>query len=99
MRHPNEYSRKEDNSPWYISAILRVGVPSAIALFLIWFLTSEVKSDISVIKEAVKIHAEAAIHSAEGIREQNERLTYILQRICINGARTTEDRNNCLGGR
>lgn len=98
MNPPNQRRRSTDvNSPWYIDAVYKVGIPSAIAVFLIWFLTGEVKSDISVIKESVKIHAEATIHASESIKDQNDRLTYLLLRICVNGAKNETERNACIG--
>lgn len=90
-----------------------VGVPSMIALGLIYFLTQVVLNQLNVNLAAIKIAGE---NSATGIavsreiqqriallddsvdraRDRQETMLAYMRAICVNSARTTEDRQRCL---
>lgn len=81
--------------PWWVRAIAVIGIPGAIAVFLVWVGAQEVP----------KIKLEVA--SARAVSEQNQRLLMdhqeqtaamyrMLQRICSNTARNDDDRQRCF---
>ena len=68
--------------PLWMKFISAVGVPSAIAIYLVWFLGTAVLG-------AIEDHAEA--HAAE-----TRVLTSVLQQLCANTAQTAADRAGCF---
>ncbi len=81
------------NAPWWVKAIYVVGVPSAIALFLVW------KVAIGF-PEALQAHAAAA---AEGLRQHaataeagHEAAMRLTTVMCVNAADTDIERRYCL---
>lgn len=57
-----------------------VGVPSAIALYLVWTVTSQVQADIRLIKEQVSAH----VITNSSAQQTNVQIYLLLQRICVN---------------
>lgn len=61
----------------------RLGVPSAIAAFLLWYLVSNVSANISAIRQKMDEHVmESAIY---------------LRAICVNTAKNESERATCEG--
>jgi len=60
-----------------------VGVPSAIALYLVWTVTSQVQADIRLIKEQVSAH----VIMNSSAQQTNVQIYLLLQRICVNTAK------------
>jgi hypothetical protein len=71
-----------NGGPWYTKFVASVGVPSAIALFLVWFLSSQVMS-------AIQEHADS---SDVLLRE----LLSVSRQICLNTAEDAVSRAACL---
>lgn len=69
-------------APWVVKAITQVGVPSAIALYLVWLLASQVLG-------AIQTHDARSDAELRG-------LLPVLQRICINTSATDRDRAACF---
>ena len=68
--------------PWVVKAISTIGVPSAIALYLVWLLASQVLG-------AIQTHDARSDAELRG-------LLPVLQRICINTSATDTDRAACV---
>ena len=68
--------------PLWMKFVSAVGVPSAIAIYLVWFLGTAVLG-------AIQGHAEQ--HAAE-----TRVLTSVLQQLCANTATTAADRVGCF---
>lgn len=68
--------------PLWMKFISLVGVPSSIAIYLVWFLTTTVLG-------AISSHND---HHAEEMRV----LTSVMQQICANTAENTTDRARCF---
>lgn len=93
----NLHRRSSDNGfPWWIKAITTIGVPSAIALFLVWFVTTQVRDNISNIRENLNLHAESSIKMMHASEYQDDKLYRLLQRICANSAKTNTERVECF---
>ena len=71
-----------NGSPWYTKFIAQVGVPSAIALFLVWFLSSQVMTAIQ----------EHALSSDELLQQ----LLSVSRQICLNTATDPSGRSGCV---
>jgi hypothetical protein len=71
-----------NGSPWYTKFIAQVGVPSAIALFLVWFLSSQVMT-------AIQEHA----LSSDELLEQ---LLDVSRQICLNTSADSSARSSCV---
>lgn len=63
------------SGPWWVRATYMLGVPAAIAVFLIYFVTSVLSGEIRGLRDDVRTH----------MREQSV-LIFYLQAICRNGA-------------
>lgn len=53
----------QNDGPWWITAVYRLGVPSAIAAFLLWYLVSNVSANIAAIRQDVRDHVMESIHN------------------------------------
>lgn len=87
------------NAPWWVKTISVVGVPAAIALYLVYVLSNGAVTAITNIDTNVKTHAAAeATHDHEQ-RESSSRMENYLRLLCLNTAKTNSDRNTCLSVR
>jgi len=90
--------------PWWVKAVVIVGVPSAIALGLVW--SDRVQLAHSVTNNGILLHdlkSGAQLHDAKvtnrfddlssRVRESNR----ILLAQCVNEAKTPEARERCIG--
>ena|SRR3990167_8479132 len=81
------------------SFVARVGVPSAIALGMFWWLTSDLSTRLGAIEAALMTHkidtASIAAHMTQE-SEQSWVIVGTLSRICINTAKTDADRLSCV---
>ena len=71
-----------NGTPWIVKAVSAVGVPSAIAIYLVWLLSTQVLT-------AIQTHAD---RSEAELRE----LLPVLRQICINTSQTPVDRVACF---
>lgn len=86
-----------DNSlPWQVRAIGIVGVPSAIALFLVWSLVVGQAKDGGDQRKTLTEHATAAAAHAIESKETGQRLERYLQLICVNTAKMDTEKAACI---
>lgn len=91
---------KPDNSmPWQIKAIGLIGVPSAIAIYLVLSLDQGIRADNRTLRESLNYHTQ----QTEVSRVQNEKILNTLEsikrsqdRTCANTAKTYADRSECF---
>jgi hypothetical protein len=91
------------SSPWWLQGIVTLGVPAAIALYLVWFIASNQTAAINKMTDTVTEHshqsaiaAAAAVVIQNDMRDTNVRVEAYMRLLCVNGAKTTTDRNICL---
>ena len=92
--------------PQWARIVALVGVPSAIALYLVWAVVSLYTSRQDLMLDLIRsqdqvsaIHVmTASEHYTETNRRQEELQRY-LRMICVNTAPSSTDRQNCLSGR
>jgi hypothetical protein len=69
-------------TPWYVKALATIGVPAAIAVYLVWFTTNGVMS---------------AIHDHANTSETgNKIIVNLLTQDCVNGSETSDEENACF---
>ena len=94
-----------NGAPWYVRFLVRVGVPTAFASVLLWFLLSNVTGDLAVlattqldiIKNQVTIMETQARVVQLQIDHQDTDATMIqvLQALCFNSAENQTARDRC----
>lgn len=67
--------------PWWIMAIYKLGVPVAIAGFLVWWVTTVVASSLTTIQTELWQHVTST--------------NLYLRAICLHGSHTQEERDEC----
>jgi hypothetical protein len=79
-------------TPWYIKAASTFGVPAAIALYLIYYLTTSMptKADMLLIGDQLRTHVSSTQTDLTEIRR-------VLVASCVNSAKNDAERDRCLG--
>lgn len=84
----------------WLSAVVKIGAPSALLIFIIVWLTG----DFNVRLRAIEMqHQEMTAHAAriEDLTRRTymatERVFFVLQQICLQSAKTQSDKRDCLG--
>lgn len=80
------------SAPWYVKAIGVVGVPAAIALYLVYYLTNvaPTKAEVMVLGDQLKVHVSSTSSDLTDIKR-------ILIASCVNAGHTDVERLRCLG--
>ena len=73
-----------NGSPWWVRAIYVFGIPAGVAVFLVYFLTQAVWTELAGVRTDLRLH----------MREQGETRHY-LRAICLNTAATETQRVLC----
>lgn len=102
-REDRQAAPAEAPLPWQVKAIGLIGVPSVIALFLVYNLVDVRNSDARTNATAMNglataisaAAAQAVAHTLES-REQGQRLERYLQLICVNTAKTDDQKRDCF---
>ena len=71
-------------APWWLQPVYTFGIPSAIAVFLVWFLSAVVIAGQKEIKDTLDEHVKA-----------QQRQVFLLALICRNTAQTERERVQC----
>jgi hypothetical protein len=89
--------------PWQVRAIGFFGVPSAIAIFLVYVLAADVRSDAtSAAVAAAAMRTELAQHQKhtemlhQNIEEYMRTQLLLMRRMCSHAARTSSERDTCF---
>lgn len=92
--------------PWWVRAVVIVGVPSAIALGLVWSdriqLASQVETNgglLLQIQTEGKAHDTRVLQRFEELGQKSTETNRILLAGCVNDAKTIEARERCVGNR
>lgn len=82
------------SAPWYVKAISYVGVPAAIAFYLIYYLTTTMptKADMLSIGDQLKTHVSSTQTDLSDIKR-------ILVTTCVNAGHTDAERERCVASR
>lgn len=80
------------NLPTWTRVVAVVGIPGAIALYLVYTLTGVVAADVRSVRESVQQHQQSALDHAKA----TEGLAKLLGRICVNTAKTPDAVEQCI---
>lgn len=88
--------------PW-MRFVWLIGVPSAIALFLVWRLDGRQSQHLMQIESRLEAHALVTLGAAgtltkasEDGRAETRTLITLMRQVCVNTARTDEQRRECV---
>jgi hypothetical protein len=93
------------NSPWWVRAIVQVGVPASLALFLVWYVTlgpdrnearrAAIAAGIVDAKiDKHMLHTEQLHRAMEDYMRTN---TLLMRQLCVSAAKQAgEDARNCF---
>lgn len=89
----------DDGLPWWVKAIFLMGVPSAIACYLVYALVSAVVPGMLGLQEqvsrlAIQVGSVQTDHASQKV--QNDRIIAILQASCANAAKDNFERDRCF---
>lgn len=85
-------------NPW-AKLILQVGVPSTIALYLVWLLGGQVIGELRAQTTMMNEHATNTAAIAESVKEQRDStdvVAELLKQLCVQQAKTPTDRSACF---
>jgi hypothetical protein len=89
----------EDGLPWWVNAIYKVGVPTAIACYLVWFLATRIQANMDSYQVSMnnmqKLMETHITEQQEGTRV-NKRILEALQMICVNTTDSKNERADCI---
>ena len=92
--------------PWWVKAVVVVGVPSAIALGLVWSdraqLTEAVYSNRATLQHMVATdaaHDMKVVSKFDSLAAETAEMNRILLAGCVNAATSAEQRERCVGRR
>src|SRR5262245_33413950 len=92
--------RREDGGPFaglpaWTKALAVVGIPGAIALFVVWVGSQSLpKLEAELI--AMRLEAERNRLAVQQQVTQGEQMYRLMQRICANGAKSDDERGRCF---
>lgn len=84
------------NLPWWVQAVYKVGVPTAIACYLVYMLAGKVQTNLEAIDKLVSNHAAEEARDMNELNSLHTKQLRILQAMCLHGAKTDEQRQDCL---
>lgn len=92
-------AKQVSDAPWWIRLVYMIGVPSTIALFLVWILAGttttslrEISSTLNNMRENLVLHSADTAYTAKRI----DRIEQLLQQICVNTASNSSTRAACF---
>ena len=92
--------------PAWLAAVVKLGIPGAIAVFLVWKLAAgfdvyalrmeRLEAQTAVQHSEIKSHGERIEDLTGRAYMLNEKMLNVLKTMCVNDARTADARRNCL---
>ena len=72
--------------------IIKVGIPGAIALWLVYTMTTNVTGEMTAISKAMNAHT----INTDNLMRNSDEMSKALLRICINTAKNKQQADQCL---
>lgn len=92
--------------PSWLTAIIKLGIPGAIAVFLVWRLAAgfdvfavrmeKLEMQSATQHSEIKTHGERIEDLTGRAYMLNEKMLMVLRTMCVNDARTADARRNCV---
>ncbi len=90
------------NLPEWVQALVKIGVPGGIAVFLVWRLAGGFDVVDARMKAIEAQHAEMSLSAGRmettlnRSRESGDRVLLVLRQICVQNASTNAEKRDCL---
>lgn len=85
--------------PWWLKVVYAFGIPAAIALYLVYVVSTTQAATMASIKSTVEQHATANLLSDVEVKAAMIRQEGYLRLLCVNTSKSIGDRNSCLSVR
>lgn len=85
--------------PNWARVVALVGVPSTIALFLVYALTTFATNGLAELHRQMDAHAQVMLQHDAETKRGSEAMTRVLLRICLNTSDTDDERQRCISDR
>lgn len=85
--------------PMWAQVIGYLGLPGAIAGFLVWWITTNVDASIKKVDETLQSHVQATVTLKEHAEQESalhKQTVKLLQQICVGMARDRAGQDRCL---
>lgn len=92
----NTYNGNLTGLPTWARVLGLLGVPSAIAVYLVYSLANFATVGVSDLNRKMDAHAAVMVNHDVAAMRSSEAMTRILLRICVNTAKTDPDRQRCV---
>lgn len=96
----NEFRRSDDYSvgtvPIWVKAITFFGVPSSIAMYLVYMMAGTHATDVKTTNELLNAHIKLSTAIEQRQEQQAETLRRVLIALCVNSAKDESQRSRCV---
>lgn len=102
QRSGEDRRSNDSDAPWWVTLTLKVGVPAAIAMFLVYLLAVDVRGANARIERTLADHitiGPAMIRMLEDHERSDIRLETYARLNCVHAAKTQAERDACLSVR
>ena len=87
----------ENGQPWWVKGIMQVGVPAAIAIYLVYIMTNGIQADVRTARELMTIHHSYTMEVFQRLERSMADQTSILRATCVAQSRSAgTDERECV---
>jgi len=87
------------DAPWWVRSVVWVGVPTAAMAYLMWFVLGNFAGQMSHLSSSYDQHQQDTASLIQHLQQETEQAwaqLAVMQRICLNTAKTDADRLACV---
>jgi len=88
----SDYGKIANGMPWWLKAIYTLGIPSALATYLVYFLVTTVIGNQRKMEENLNLLSADYAYTVKSM----QKLEFLMERICSNTTKNQQERNNCF---
>lgn len=85
-----------DGLPWWVNAVYKVGVPTAIACYLVYILAGKVQTNVEAVQSVLSQHELEQQHFLNELNRDSKLQLKMLETMCIHSSKTDEQRQECI---
>src|SRR4051812_42889122 len=87
------------DAPWYVRFAYIFGIPAVVCVYLVWIMANRIDTTLQAVHAELTAHIVStssemiqAQHEAATQSHQSETMQLLLQKVCINTARTYQEK-------
>lgn len=88
-------NQTEDKASW-VSLVYKYGVPAALAVYLVWNMSTSQASAIAAMSKTIETHSAISVLTSDDLKASSIRQEVYLRLLCINTAKTSDAQRSCL---